>query len=381
MILLSLICLLAFLCNKFEEEEGYKYLLGWLGNKFFPFLRYLIDANLVIGAIFMGKNPLVSIFYVPAVIMNITINLFCQNYSLRKDYLCCKSVEYLLLWKISVIIGFTMNCAGYYIIKNSQAYLIIFLVIQFLVFFSILILYFSFGFLIYRHSSSQIFLLFSLNLFCGITMGNLYDAVQVSINGNFVPNRNILLSVCFFVSLCIMSYCVWTKIKKNGSSIKNMNPIKKIYFLFNKLENSSESINDDCEIRGIIRYHLNHLCPNENCFINQNKSTFYDSKKNSYCFVNKINQGKTSFVKLIAKCFYEQELESQKWNNTELLLDYIEFYFMKLKNLFKVSILLIELEKKFLTPFQRIRLVRLRRIMLEENRKLNEELYNSNLDL
>ncbi len=45
---------------------------------------------------------------------------------------------------------------------------------------------------------------------------------------------------------------------------------------------------------------------------------------------------------------------------------------MKLKNLFEVTILLIELEKKFLTPFQKLRLTRLRRVMLEENRKLNE---------
>lgn len=92
MILLSLACILAFLYNKFEEEEGYKYLLGWAGNKLFPFLRYLIDANIVIGAIFMPKNPLVGIFFVVAVVLNITITFFCQNYSLRKDYLCCKSV-------------------------------------------------------------------------------------------------------------------------------------------------------------------------------------------------------------------------------------------------------------------------------------------------
>lgn len=102
------------------------------------------------------------------------------------------------------------------------------------------------------------------------------------------------------------------------------------------------------------------------------EQNFYDSKKNKYCFSNKLNQGKTSFVKFIVKCIYEQELENIRWNNIDLLLDYIEFYYMKLKNLFEVTILLIELEKKFLTPFQKLRLTRLRRVMLEENRKLNE---------
>ena len=183
MILLFLACILAFLYNKFEEEEGYRYLLGWVGNKLFPFLRYLIDANIVVGAIFMPKNPLVGILFIVAVALNITINFFCQNYSLRKDYLCCKSVEYLLLWKISIIIGFTINCASYYLVGNSQRNLLIVLIIQFIIFFSILILYFAFGYLIYRHSSSQLFIIFSLNTYCGITMGNMYDAIEVLISG------------------------------------------------------------------------------------------------------------------------------------------------------------------------------------------------------
>ena len=54
---------------------------------------------------------------------------------------------------------------------------------------------------------------------------------------------------------------------------------------------------------------------------------------------------------------------------------------MKLKNLFKVCLLLVELEKKFLTPFQKLRLTRLRRVMIEENRKINQELYEGNLDI
>ena len=38
---------------------------------------------------------------------------------------------------------------------------------------------------------------------------------------------------------------------------------------------------------------------------------------------------------------------------------------MKLKNLFKVTLLLTELEKRFLTPFQKLRLTRLRKVMRE----------------
>lgn len=99
-----------------------------------------------------------------------------------------------------------------------------------------------------------------------------------------------------FAFLFLFGLLCLEKIKNDGSSMKNMNPINKIYYLFNELDYNYESINDNCMIKGIIRYHLDHPCHNENCFINQNKSIFYGSKKNSYCFVNKLNPDKTSFV-------------------------------------------------------------------------------------
>lgn len=51
-ILLSVFSVLSLIFNK-GEEEGYKYILGWIGSKLFPFLRYMIDINLAIAAIFL----------------------------------------------------------------------------------------------------------------------------------------------------------------------------------------------------------------------------------------------------------------------------------------------------------------------------------------
>ena len=55
--------------------------------------------------------------------------------------------------------------------------------------------------------------------------------------------------------------------------------------------------------------------------------------------------------------------------------------YMKLKNVYKVSFLLRILEEKFLTPFQKLQLTRIKRVMLEENQHLNEELYHGKLDI
>lgn len=54
---------------------------------------------------------------------------------------------------------------------------------------------------------------------------------------------------------------------------------------------------------------------------------------------------------------------------------------MKLKNIFKVTHLISNLEAKYITPFQRLRLERIKKTMREENEKLNNELYLSQLDI
>lgn len=182
-VLLSMACLLSLFFNQSEEQEGYKYILVSIGSKLFPFLRYLIDANLSLAAIFLIRCPTVAVCFVLAAFLNILINFVCQNYNLRKDYLCCRSIEFLLLWKISLIVGFAINCAGYYLIGTSQTVLLAFLMIQFLIFSVLLALYFSFGYLIYRHTSSQTYLIIFLNLFCAITMGNAYDLIHTMISG------------------------------------------------------------------------------------------------------------------------------------------------------------------------------------------------------
>lgn len=180
-VLLSILSVLSLMFNKCEEE-GYKYILGWIGSKVFPFLRYLIDVNLAVAAIFLVKSPYVAFCYVLACLVNIGVHFLGQNYTLRKDYLCCKSMSYLLMWKISIMIGYALNCTGYYLINANKTILIILLILQFLTFASLLIAYFIYGYVIYRHISSQVVLLATINIFCALTLGNLFDTFMATIN-------------------------------------------------------------------------------------------------------------------------------------------------------------------------------------------------------
>ena len=178
--ILSLISFMTLLWNKCEEEEGYKYILGWLGTKIFPFLRYLIDINLAIAALFMMRTPIVAAFFFIAAIINLIISFFCQNYTLRKDYLCCKSMQYLMMWKIAVVLSYALTCLGFYLIKASIT-LIIFTSLQLAIMIALFVFYFVFGYLMYRHPSSQFAYLLILNIFCSIAAGNMYDTLVTMI--------------------------------------------------------------------------------------------------------------------------------------------------------------------------------------------------------
>jgi hypothetical protein len=122
----------------------------------------------------------------------------------------------------------------------------VFLVVQFTTFAILYVCFFLFGFKIYRHTSTQVILISTLNIYCSITLGNLFDTFMAILHHYFMPNRNIILAVCFFFFLSFLSYSLSTRIKKNGTSINNKNSTKRNYFLFYKLENSSENVNDDC---------------------------------------------------------------------------------------------------------------------------------------
>jgi hypothetical protein len=52
-------------------------------------------------------------FYILTALINLFITFFAQNYVLRKDYLCCKNVTFLIFYKSIIIIGYAVNCIGY----------------------------------------------------------------------------------------------------------------------------------------------------------------------------------------------------------------------------------------------------------------------------
>ncbi len=59
----------------------------------------------------------------------------------------------------------------------------------------------------------------------------------------------------------------------------------------------------------------------------------YDSKKKKKCYISKIAQGKASLVKFYIKCLYDSALGESE-HDKNLKIDFIEFNYLKLKNVF-----------------------------------------------
>ena len=124
-----------------------------------------------------------SIFLFISAFFNVAITFICQNYNLRKDYLCCKSVSYLLLFKISVIVAYSTNCIGYYIVNKNQFLLLGIICVHFLLSLILLIAYIGFGYYIYRHTVSQVLQAFLVCLYLSLSSGCLYDHILNIVEG------------------------------------------------------------------------------------------------------------------------------------------------------------------------------------------------------
>jgi hypothetical protein len=113
-------------------------------------------------------------FFIATAIINVFITFFAQNYILRKDYLCCKNVAFLLLYKVIIVVSLAVNCIGLKIISTHSTFMV---VLGFHLALSgiALITYFMFGFYIYRHTTPKVLLIGSISAYFSLSLTMLYD--------------------------------------------------------------------------------------------------------------------------------------------------------------------------------------------------------------
>lgn len=208
-ILTSLI-VLVILYNE-DKFEGFRYILAWMGSRIFPVLRILIELNVVLPAYFMMVDLYSGIIFFFAVLLNLFVTFFMQNYNIRKDYLCCKDVEYLMLFKILIFVGYGVNAVA--ITYCSPMMLLAALVIHLIISVSLYLGYFFKGITIYRHAITRNILIVMIILYVSLAAGQLCDEI-CRVVGQY-KNTQLDLIYCgmFCVLLAGLSYSLFIWIR------------------------------------------------------------------------------------------------------------------------------------------------------------------------
>lgn len=371
-VILTLLIILVVLYNE-DKFEGFRYILAWLGSRIFPVLRILIELNVIIPAYFMVVDPYSGILFGVAVLLNLFVTFFMQNYAVRKDYLCCRNVDYLMLYKSMIYLGFCINAIS--VNYPSEVMFLCAMFAHFIISLSLLIMYFVKGATIYEHSISRLILIGTVVFYLSLSAGQICDELS-RFFGVYTGQLDLLYYGIFLVLLSALSYTLFFYVRE-GSLENNKKLRYAAYFIGDKISSFSSSIEDECQMRGMIKCHIDAGCTNSDCFtLNED---VYDSKNNKICALSKINQNKEVFLKLYVKCLHELNLEHDQTVSSRI--DYTEFYYYMLKNTYKSLHLVYKCDSAFQFPHDRIRLTRLKKAILMENRRLNKELYEGNLDI
>ncbi len=98
---------------KMEKEAGVLFLFEYLGSQAYPYLRYLIELALYSTSFFLFKVDVMNwvLFVLAATAATISTTLL-QNFTLRKDEFCCKSVNYSLIWRAVLITSLVVGVVG-----------------------------------------------------------------------------------------------------------------------------------------------------------------------------------------------------------------------------------------------------------------------------
>lgn len=117
----------------------------------------------------------------------------------------------------------------------------------------LLICYFSFGIYTYRHKIPRYCLFFLVSGFAALGTAAFLDSISALKRNtlNYALHGPLLL-----VAITFFNWSTLEKRRRVAACPDNKNLKEKIYFLFNKFEHCDVDEEDDCEIRGILHYHM-----------------------------------------------------------------------------------------------------------------------------
>ena len=132
---------------------------------------------------------------------------------------------------------------------------------------------------------------------------------------------------------------------------------------------------DNLFYKGLVQNHVEN-CLDSYCFCK--KKTIFDSKKEKEFSVEKSKNLKKVFGKMILKFRFENFIKFHP-SEVNAYIMFAEFLFERMENLHLASIQLNNVERKFLMPFQKYKIYRLKDKFSRRNKKLNNFFHGGKL--
>lgn len=136
-------------------------------------------------------------------LLNLFVNFFQQNYAIRKDYLCCRNVDYLILLKTTIFIGYANNVIG--VLYCSEILFMVTLFIHLILSTTLFFVYFFRGITIYEHNITRNLVMFLLILYISMVFSQVCDQI-LRITKTTTETHCLLFLADFFVLFSILAY-------------------------------------------------------------------------------------------------------------------------------------------------------------------------------
>lgn len=175
-----------------------------------------------------------------AMSINIFATFFLQNYTARKDLLCCKSLPFSMILKAVMIVGYLIIYLVNNLSINIESSLILFITVNLILSLTAFISYFAFGYTIYRYKQPKWMVIVFICGYFGTFLPMLAHMLQNIVCHSKTTTNFSEIAVSFIILLYI-SHILLLKKYRTVILPNYKNLFKKQYILLQILEHSNEA--------------------------------------------------------------------------------------------------------------------------------------------
>jgi hypothetical protein len=180
-----------------------------------------------------------GIMFGVAVISNLLVTFFMQNYSVKKDYLCCRDIDYLILFKSLIYVAYAMDALA--VAYPSAVMMVCALIAHFGIALTLYALYFVRGITIYEHSISRTILIGLIVVYLSLVTGQLCDELCRFFQ-YYNTQLDMLYAGIFCLLISVVSYSLFCHIREQSLGDKQKSLKNTVYLVGDKVGNFSASI-------------------------------------------------------------------------------------------------------------------------------------------